>query len=287
LVNDRLVAVPLNRGAGVVSSFVKADGIIDIPQNTEGYEAGESVTVWLLRSREEICRTLVITGSHDPLLDEVTDILRRTDPGSQVASSHVGSLGGIFAIQRGEAHLAGIHLLDEASGTYNIPYLKKYFPHGGVRLIECVQRVQGLMVASGNPLGIRQFSDLAGKRYVNRQKGSGTRILCDYLAKRQGLDTRLIPGYEREEYTHTAVAAAIAAGSADAGLGIYSAAKMYNLDFIPLCDEQYDLLIAESAIHLEAVQRLLQVLKGEEFADRLQRLGGYTIIHPGEERPWN
>lgn len=285
-VDGRVVAVPLPRGAGVITSVVKADGIMDIPQDHEGYEAGESVKVWLLRSRAEIARTLVITGSHDPLLDEAIDLLRRADGESQVASSHVGSLGGIMAVKRGEAHLGGIHLLDEASGDYNIPYLKKYFPQGGVHLVECVRRQQGLMVAPGNPAGIHQFSDVVGKRYVNRQKGSGTRILCDYLARQQGIDTALIPDYEREEYTHTAVAAAIAAGTADAGLGIYAAAKIYGLDFIPVCEEQYDLLIAESAIALEPLQRLLQVLKSREFAERLQRLGGYIISHAGEERKW-
>lgn len=287
LVNGKTIAVPLNRGAGVVSSFVKADGIIDIPQDNEGFEAGESVHVWLLHTREEIARTLVVTGSHDPLLDEAADILRRTWPDSLVASSHVGSLGGIMAVKRGEAHLGGIHLLDEASGIYNVAYLKKYFPQGGVHLVECVQRVQGLMVAPGNPNKIKKFSDLAGKSYVNRQKGSGTRILCDYLAKQQGMDTSLIRGYDREEFTHTAVAAAIAAGTADAGLGIFSAAKIYGLDFIPICEEQYDLLVAESAMNLESVQRLLQVLKGGEFASRLHHLGGYIISHPGEERKWN
>jgi putative molybdopterin biosynthesis protein len=286
-VNGKIVAVPLSRGAGVVTSFVKADGVIHIPQNTEGYEAGELVNVQLVRDLEEINRTLVITGSHDPLLDEVTDILKRQWPESSVASSHVGSMGGILAVKRGEAHLGGIHLLDEASGSYNIPYLRKYFPQGGVMLVECVQRTQGLMVLKGNPLGIKEFKDIVGKRYVNRQKGSGTRILCDYLARQEGLDTSLIPGYEREEYTHTAVAAAIAAGTADAGLGILSAARIYNLDFVPICEEQYDLLIAENALELEMVQRLLAVLRGEEFARRLTQMGGYTLHHPGEVRPWN
>jgi putative molybdopterin biosynthesis protein len=286
-VNGNIVAVPLNRGAGVVTSFVKADGIIHIPQNTEGYEAGELVNVQLVRDLDEINRTLVITGSHDPLLDEVTDILKRQCLESSVASSHVGSMGGIMAVKRGEAHLGGIHLLDEASGTYNIPYLRKYFPEGGVVLVECVQRTQGLMVPKGNPLGIKEFKDIVGKRYVNRQKGSGTRILCDFLARQEGLDTSLILGYEREEYTHTAVAAAIAAGTADAGLGILSAARIYNLDFVPICEEQYDLLIAENALELEMVQRLLAVLRGEEFARRLTQMGGYTLHHPGEVRPWN
>ena len=286
-VSGKIVAVPLNRGAGVVTSFVKADGIIHIPQNTEGYEAGELVNVQLVRDLDEINRTLVITGSHDPLIDEVTDILKRHWQESSVASSHVGSMGGIMAVKRGEAHLGGIHLLDEASGTYNIPYLRKYFPEGGVVLVECVQRTQGLMVPKGNPLRIKEFKDIVGKRYVNRQKGSGTRILCDFLARQEGLDTSLIPGYEREEYTHTAVAAAIAAGTADAGLGILSAARIYDLDFVPICEEQYDLLIAENAMSLEMVQRLLAVLRGEEFARRLTQMGGYTLHHPGEVRPWN
>lgn len=287
MVGGKLVAVPLNRGAGVVSSFVKADGIIDIPQDTEGYEAGEKVHVRLMRSVDEIARTLVITGSHDPLLDELADLMRRRWRDSLVASSHVGSMGGIMAVKRGEAHLGGIHLLDEASGTYNVPYLRKYFPEGSVALVECVERIQGLMVPAGNPKGIKDFADLVWLEYVNRQKGSGTRILCDYLAKQNKLDTTAIRGYEREEFTHTAVAAAVAAGTADAGMGILSAARIYGLGFIPLCEEQYDLLFAEDALELESVKRLLEVLAGPEFAHRLEALGGYTIHTPGEIRKWN
>ncbi len=286
-VAGRIVAVPLNRGAGVVSSFVKADGIIHVPQDTEGYEMGEMVNVQLLRSLDEINRTLVITGSHDPLLDEIADIMKRQWRDSLVASSHVGSMGGIMALKRGEAHLGGIHLLDEVTGSYNIPYLKKYFPQGGVILVECVQRTQGLMVPQGNPKGIQGFKDLVGIRYVNRQKGSGTRILCDYMTKQEGIDPASISGYDREEFTHTAVAAAIAAGTADAGLGILAAARIYNLDFVPICEEQYDLLIAEEAFKLDMVKKLLQVLRSEEFALRLKKLGGYTLGNPGEIRSWN
>jgi len=220
-------------------------------------------------------------------LDEATDIMRRSFPGSNVASSHVGSMGGIMAIKRGEAHLGGIHLLDEATGTYNIPYVRKYFPNGGVVLMKCVSRVQGLMVAPGNPKGIKGFHDLAGIDFVNRQKGSGTRVLCDFLAKQNKVDTSLIHGYDREEFTHTAVAAAIAAGTADAGLGILAAAKIYGLDFIPIVDEEYDLLIAEDAMEMEAVNRLIIIIKGEEFALRLQKLGGYTLKNPGSIKQWN
>ena len=286
-VGGRVVAVPLNRGAGVVSSMVKADGIIQVPQNVEGYEQGDKITVQLLRNMDEVERALVITGSHDPLLDEIADILRRENSKSQVASSHVGSMGGILAIKRGEAHLGGIHLLDEESGEYNIPYLRRFFPDGGVALVECVRRTQGLMVRTGNPLGINSLADLARASYVNRQKGSGTRILIDYLLKQEGIDPGGIKGYGREEYTHSAVAASIAAGSADAGLGIYSAAKAFGLDFIPIYEEQYDLLVQEDALELELVTRLLEVLRGEEFSRRLVQLGGYTLVHSGEMRKWN
>lgn len=283
----KLVAVPLSRGAGVVSSMVKADGIIRVPQNVEGYEQGERVTVQLLRGMHEIERALVVTGSHDPLLDEVADILRREWPGSRVTSSHVGSMGGILAVKRGEAHLGGIHLLDEVSGEYNIPFLRRFFPDGGAALVEGVRRTQGLMVRAGNPLKINSLADLSRVSYINRQKGSGTRILLDHLLKQEQIDPAGIKGYGREEYTHSAVGASIAAGSADAGLGIYSAARIFGLDFIPIYEEQYDLLVLQGALELEIMQRLLEVLRGEELSHRLARLGGYKLVHPGEVRTWN
>lgn len=287
LVGGKIVAVPLQRGAGVVSSFVKADGIIDIPQEREGYEAGDAVQVRLTHSLDEIRSMLVVTGSHDPLLDEIADLMRQRWPGSQVGSSHVGSMGGIMALRRSEAHLGGVHLLDEDSGTYNVPYVQKYFPQGGVVLIECVQRTQGLMVTNGNPKNIRGFEDIAGLEFVNRQKGSGTRILFDHLAKQVEMDTSSLRGYDREEFTHTAVAAAIAAGTADVGMGILAAARIYDLDFISIADEQYDLLIAEDALELEAVQRFLEVLQSQAFTLRLEKLGGYALKNPGRMIKWN
>ncbi|MDL2217591.1 molybdopterin biosynthesis protein [Christensenellaceae bacterium OttesenSCG-928-M15] len=285
-VQGKLVATPLQRGAGVVSSFAKADGLMDVPQNVEGYPAGSTVRVQLLRPLTEIENALVVTGSHDPLIDEVAELMRRRWPDAAVASTHVGSMGGIFAIKRGEAHVAGVHLLDEKTGAYNAPYIRQYFPDGGVSLIECVQRQQGLLVQKGNPKQIHSLADMAqpGMRYVNRQKGSGTRILCDYLCKQLGLNSAAIYGYEREEFTHNAVAALIAADSADAGLGIYSAAQTYGLSFIPICTEQYDFLVADEALALPALQRLLEVLKSEEFRQRLQQMGGYEISNPGTPR---
>ena len=285
-VNNKLIASPLSRGSGVVSSFMKADGIMEVPQGTEGFDAGEQVTVKLLRPKAELKNTLVAIGSHDPLLDEVSDLLKRTFPDVFMSSSHVGSMGGIMAVRRGETHAAGVHLLDEATGTYNTAFIKKYFPNGGVRLVECVQRSQGLMLPKGNPKGIQTIEDLArdGIRYVNRQKGSGTRILCDYLCKKAGLDTSKIYGYDREEFTHTSVATLIAADSADAGMGIYSAAKLYDLDFVHICDEQYDLLIPDYAWELDAVQKLLEILKSDAFKNKLLELGGYGVHNPGTVR---
>ncbi len=281
-VNSKLVAVPLNRGAGVVSSFVKADGIIEVPQNTEGYEAGEKVLVSLVRKMEDLEKTLLITGSHDPLIDELIDLMKIKWPDSQVVSSHVGSLGGLMALKRGESHLGGTHLLDEETGEYNKSYVRRYFPEGGVRLISCVFRSQGLIIAKSNPLGINSITDLAKVNYVNRQKGSGTRILLDYLLKQNGLEPAQIKGYEREEITHTAVAAAVASGTADAGMGILAAARIYNLDFIPLIQEQYDLLVAEKTLEHPESARLLEVMQSPEFAQRLEKLGGYQLNNPGE-----
>lgn len=285
-VDGRLIATPLNRGSGVVSSFMKADGILVVPQGLEGYEAGSEAEIRLLRPKEELEHTLVAIGSHDPLLDELADLFHRRNPAYYMASTHTGSMGGIMAVRRRETHVAGIHLLDEKDGTYNESYIRRYFPGGGVRLVECVGRTQGIMAEAGNPKQIAGIESLASPdiRYVNRQKGSGTRILMDYLCNKHGLDTALIYGYEREEFTHTSVAAQIASGSADAGMGIYSAAKMYGLAFIPVCTEQYDLLIPDSAWDTPAVQEMLEILRSREFAGKLEELGGYTLKSPGKVR---
>lgn len=282
-VNGKLIATPLSRGAGIVSSFMKADGIMKVPQHSEGFEAGKSVAVKLIRPLEELRNTLVAIGSHDPLIDELGDMLHAAYPKLHMSSSHVGSMGGIMAAKRGENHIGGIHLLDEKDGSYNISFIEKYFPSGGVRLIECVGRTQGIMVAKGNPLKINSIEDLRqqGLRYVNRQKGSGTRILTDYMLKKLGIDTKSIYGYEREEFTHNSVAAQISEGSGDAGMGIYSAANIYELDFIPICTESYELLIPDYAWESEMVQKLIEILDSDEFKERLDRLGGYSYDKPG------
>ncbi|MBR2583524.1 MAG: molybdopterin biosynthesis protein [Oscillospiraceae bacterium] len=283
-VRDTLTASPLPRGSGVISSFMKADGLLEIPQGTEGYAAGEEVRVRLLTDKRRLKNTLVVIGSHDPLLDELGDLIHRADRRMFLASAHVGSMGGIMSVRRGEAHAAGIHLLDTETGEYNRSCIRKYFPHGGVLLVRCVGRQQGLMLAKGNPLGIASFADIAkdGLRYVNRQKGSGTRVLTDYLCDKYDVDREKIWGYEREETTHNAVAVQIASRSADAGMGIYSAARLYDLDFLPICTEEYDLLIPKSEWGGAKVRALVRALQSEEFRSRIESMGGYTLEHPGE-----
>ncbi|MCL2756947.1 MAG: molybdopterin biosynthesis protein [Coriobacteriia bacterium] len=285
-VKGRLIASPLNRGGGVVTSFMHADGIVEVPQDVEGYESGEKVHVRLLRPTSELERSLVAIGSHDPLFDELSELMRVTYGDISLSSSHVGSMGGILALRNSEAHVAGIHLLDEETGEYNASFVKRFFPKGGVRLVECVKRIQGLIVQNGNPLGIHGIDELTieGLRYVNRQKGSGTRILIDFLCRAHGIDTSLIYGYSREECTHTLVATQIAAGSADVGLGVYAAAKMYDLDFLPIGEEQYDLLIPDYAWDMPITQRFLETLRSDAFRARLEALGGYVIGNPGSVR---
>ena len=283
-VGDRLMASPLSRGSGVVSSFMKADGILTVPQGTEGYEAGEQVQVRLLSREDKLKNTLVVIGSHDPLLDELANLMHLEDGSMYMSSAHVGSMGGIMAIRRGEAHAAGCHLLDTETGKYNTAFIKKYFPKGGVKLLRCVGRQQGLMLQKGNPLGIEKFADIArpGLRFVNRQKGSGTRILTDYLCKKEGLAPEAIYGYDREELTHTSVAAQLASGSADAGMGIYSAAQLYGLDFLPVCIEEYDLIIPDHAWDSPMVRQMVATLKSQAFREKILAMGGYTLDRPGE-----
>lgn len=286
-VGGRLMASPLARGSGIVSSFMKADGILEVPQGSEGYETGEIVRVRLLNDQAHLEHTLVVIGSHDPLLDELADMLHTADSRLFMSSSHVGSMGGIMALLRGEAHAAGCHLLDTRTGEYNKSFIRQYFPNGGVKLVRCVGRQQGLMLQKGNPLGITCITDLAGKgiRYVNRQKGSGTRILMDYLCRENGVEAEKIYGYDREELTHNSVAVQIAGDTADVGMGIYSAAKLYGLDFLPICVEEYDILIPDKEWETPMVQKLIEMLKSDVFKERILAMGGYTIDAPGEMIP--
>jgi putative molybdopterin biosynthesis protein len=282
-VGDRIVATPLPRGAGTITSITEADGIIRIPNHVEGINDSERVSAELLRPISTIRRTIVIVGSHDNSLDVLADQLKAGHSELTLSSSHVGSMGGLMAIKRGVCHLAGTHLLDTEDGSYNISYLKKYLPDTSVKLIHLVQRDQGLILRPGNPKKIRGIEDLGRKdvRFINRQVGSGTRILLDYKLNQLGIKADAINGYQNEEFTHMAVAVSVLSGSEDAGLGIYAAAKALNLDFIPVVTEQYDLVIPQEYFETEAVQILLEIINSPTFKQRVEALGGYSTKNTG------
>jgi putative molybdopterin biosynthesis protein len=284
MVDGRLVASPLARGAGAAMSLVRADGFCVIPQNSEGLEAGETAAVELYRSLREIEATVVSIGSHDLILDVIADMMALSIEGPAfLASGHVGSMAGLMALKRGECHLAPIHLLDEETGEYNISWLRRIFPGEALVLIKGVGRVQGLMAARGNPLGICGVADLVRCRYINRQRGAGTRLLLDYWLRREGINPEDITGYDREAATHMAVAAAVLNGSADAGMGISSAACALGLDFIPLGEEEYDFACLPRFLELRPLRIFLETLRSAAFKRRLEELGGYTWERCGEQ----
>lgn len=283
-VNDKFVATPLPRGSGVSMSLVRADGVTSIPQDKEGIEPGENIPVELWRTAAEIENTIVCLGSHDLSLDILFDYLKRKGHGYTLSSAHVGSMGGILALKRGETHLAGLHLLDEESGLYNISYLERYLPELELILIHLAKRELGLMVKEGNPFQISRLEDLCGKDiiFVNRQKGAGTRIFLDFMLREKGLDSSAITGYEREEYNHLSVAAAVAAGSADTGLGIRAAAEVLGVEFIPLTWESYELAMPVSFYDSDRCRALLEIIKSGSFRDSVEKMGGYNLKKSGD-----
>jgi len=283
-VGDRVVASPLASGSGVLMSLVRADGIVRIPRGEQGFEPGAAVTVSLFRPPEALARTVVAIGSHDLTLDLLADELGRRHPGRSLSSANVGSLGGLLALARGEAHFAGSHLLDEETGEYNVAYIRRLLPGTKVVLLGFVQREQGLIVPRGNPKGIHGLADLARPDvvFINRQRGAGTRVLLDYRLKGVGIDPRAIQGYDRQEFTHLAVAAAVASGAADCGLGILAAARALDLDFVPLDHERYDLVIPAAFYDSAVLAPLLAIVRDPAFAARVAALGGYATPQMGQ-----
>ncbi|AGW12551.1 molybdopterin biosynthesis protein [Megalodesulfovibrio gigas] len=276
-VRGRHVASPLGRGAGNITTLCRAQGVVRIPRDVEGLEQGGRVEVELLVPRSVLDQTVVAVGSHDNTLDLLADALMAKDPAFALASSHVGSMGGITALAAGACHMAGAHLFDPATNDFNFPFLAKHLPHVALRVVNLAIRHQGLMVAPGNPLGIAGVADLARPdvRFVNRQRGAGTRILLDHHLITAGVDPRAVNGYGKEEHTHMAVAANVASGAADCGLGIQAAAKALGLEFVPLALERYDLLIPEDLLETPHVQAVLACLDDAAFQARIQALGGY------------
>jgi putative molybdopterin biosynthesis protein len=283
-VGDKMVATPISRGAGVISSLIKADGLLIVPENLEGYPAGEKVEIELIKEKSSIHKNIISIGSHDLTQDQLGSCIRKVHPDIRLSSANTGSFGGLMAMRRGEAHIAGIHLLDEDTGEYNESYVKKYLQGEDLVLMNLVYRQQGLLLEQGNPQNISGIEDMVnrGLSYVNRQKGSGTRILLDHILKQQGLDPEKLLGYDLEEYTHLGVGTAILAGQAAAGLGIYSAAKSLGLGFLPLYEERYDLLMRGDFFRSLEGKALLEAINSHPFASKVEELGGYSLRDTGK-----
>jgi putative molybdopterin biosynthesis protein len=284
-VGDNFIATPVTRGAGVLMSLVRADGFVRIPAMSEGIGAGTEVDVELMRSKGDIENTIVCIGSHDNALDLLANILKKRHPKFSLSSAHVGSMGGLMALKRGEAHMAGTHLLDEETGEYNVSFIKRLLPDKRILLINLVYREQGLLVLKGNPKNIKGFEDLTRSDvvFVNRQSGAGTRLLTDKCLRELGIKPEDVKGYEREEYTHMGVASAVLTGVADTGLAILASARALNLDFIPVAKERYDLAIPREFFETEMLQNLIKIIREDiEFKDMVTGLGGYDTSDMGK-----
>jgi putative molybdopterin biosynthesis protein len=284
-VGDHFIATPVSRGAGVLMSLVRADGFLRIPSMSEGIGAGSEVEVELLRSKSDIEHTIVCIGSHDNALDLLANILKKKHPKLSLSSAHVGSMGGLMALQRGQAHVAGTHLLDEETGEYNVSFIRKYLSGKGTLLINLVYREQGLLVPKGNPKNIQGFKDLTRENvvFVNRQSGAGTRLLTDKCLRELGINPADVKGYDREEYTHMGVASAVLTGVADTGLAILASARALGLDFIPVAKERYDLAIPKEFLNMDMIGHLLKIIReDDEFRKTVSGLGGYDISDMGK-----
>jgi len=284
-VNGRFIANPLTRGAGVTMSLVRADGLLIIPANSLGYEGDQIVEIELYRPASELRRNLLAAGSHDLVIDLLATAIKERSPQISLSSAHLGSMGGITAVGRGQAHMAGVHLFDPESGNYNRPYLEKLFPDQKMHLINLTYRMQGWIVPPGNPDKVESIKDLADLEltFINRQKGAGTRLLFDYLLREANINPAQIHGYDREEHTHLNVAAAVAAGTARVGLGILPAAKAFGLEFVPLVEERYDLLLSDSFYNSPEAGLLTAVITDPAFHRQVEAMGGYSMRDAGKE----
>ncbi len=283
-VGQRIIALPLKRGSGVLMSLVRSDGVLRIPAGIEGYEKGRKVTVDIYEPDFDIDGNILTVGSHDVSIDILASFLSRKNPRLRLASVNVGSIAGLLAVKNREGHIAGVHLIDPETGKYNLSYVRRYLHGEKYAVFRFASRTQGLIVKKGNPKNIKSIEDLTRSDllFVNRQKGSGTRILFDLLIGSRGIDPSLVSGYESEVPTHTMVAAAVARGSADAGLGILAAARSLGCDFVPISEEKFDLVTLKDFAEGESFSAIIEVLKDPEFRKRVESLGGYDLSEAGE-----
>jgi len=284
-IDEKIMAFPLPRGAGIINSLIEADAFIRIPSLKEGLDYQEEVNAELMHNLTNIKNNIIVTGSHDLILDVLKNELQKNISNLNLVSFNVGSMGGLLALKQRKTHLATSHLLDPENGEYNFSYIKRILPHRELKVINLAYREQGIMVKKGNPKNIKSIDDLVKKdiTFVNRQKGSGTRVLLDYLLKGKGYNPLRIKGYSREEYTHLMVASSVAEGNVDAGLGILSAAKAFYLDFIPIAKERYDIILSLEFYSNWKMKEILQIIRSENFQKKVLDLGGYDLTLSGKE----
>jgi molybdopterin molybdotransferase/putative molybdopterin biosynthesis protein len=270
-VGARTLARPLAGASGVALGLTRANGLIRAPS------VDALAQVELFGDPDRLGSTVVAVGC-DPAAALLADHLRERYPSFDLAWQGGGSTAALEAVARGEAHLAGCHLLDPASGQYNLPYVRALFGDRADVVTFAVWE-QGLMVAAGNPHGIGGVGDLVRPdiRFVNREAGTGARALLDSRLAALGLGPADLPGYGRIVSSHLAVAEAIAAGLADVGIGVRAAAQALGLGFLPLAEERYDLVIPHAYFELPPVQALLETLSSPLFRLEVEALGGYDV----------
>jgi len=227
---------------------------------------------------------VVIAGSNDIALELLVKNASLLHPQYTFSISNVGSLAGLIALRKGGCHIAATHLLDQETGEYNSSFIKKHFPEMKIVLLNVAHREQGLIVKKGNPLGLKTIKSLITKKAViiNRQEGSGTRVLFDYRMKENGIEPETVKGYDRVAYTHMEVALDVFSGSADVGVGIMAAARMLGLDFVPLAKERFDLAIPSGYFSAEPVKALRKTLNSDDFKTSIARMGGYEVRDTGK-----
>ena len=236
-----------------------------------------------LTKQSELNRISII-GSHDLAMDILVSQFKNRKPGVPIEVINVGSISGLIALQERKAQMAGIHLLDEETGEYNYSYVKHIFPGHEMIMLHLAHRMQGLLFANNNPKGIKSMNDLVREElvFVNRQKGSGTRLLLDSEIRRLDIQPASIHGYEKEVDSHIAVARCIAQGEADVGLGIQAAARSYGLGFLPLFRERYDLVMYANTYDSSAMRPVIDIINSDDFKVAVRNLGGYDTSHTGE-----
>ena len=282
---DFPIAVPRRRGSAVMKSQAQADGILEIPADREGLAVNELASVKLLYPESSIKDNLVLSGSNDPLLEMLQELLIISEQNIKLRLQSRGSQAGIHALIRGEADLTTAHLLEPETGEYNLPYLNE-IAEEPMELLTLAWRDQGLYLKPDSQLNIRNISDLKDKKitFINRQQGAGTRILFDYQLKQSNIKPAEIKGYDREEYTHAAVAQAVAVGSADTGLGIRAVAKAFELDFIPLFSERFELIYPARLANDYRIKKIKELIKSEKFQNYLNEQTGYDLKDTGQIR---